>query len=262
MKKKRKTPLNFQFETTQQNMWTMWWGPDFHKNLKKIACEFPNDPTPQQQKAAKNLVESLFQLLPCKHCRAHACYYLQIHPLTAHSRNAFLDWLVTFHNRLNQRLGKRSNWTTQEALEALIADMQAEREGLDLAQRMRQEDEKKIRKLEMIIQEQKRKVAIQETREKQEVKTQETQEMQETGRETGGERRGKTQTKQEKQETRVENQEKTDSLPQFSPQHECLGAFNDTFSENRETERFTMCVLGFVAFLLFVALGLLITKLR
>lgn len=218
-------------------MWVMWWGSDLHKLLKKIACEFPVNPTPKQQQAAKNLIESMFSLLPCKHCQSHARYYLQIHPLTAHSRNAFLDWLVTFHNRLNRRLGKRSNWTTQEAIEALVNDMNMEKDGLDKAARMREEDDKKIRSLYAQI-------AVLEDQLREEEKTAEEVVKHPPEQMAGG--NGNHGITRE-----IINQENV----YF---HECPGAFD--FEENKETEMFTLCVLGFVAILLFVAFGLLVCK--
>jgi hypothetical protein len=242
-------------------MWTGFWGSEFHSVLKKVAVEYPDNPTHEQQTNAKNLVMSLFSLLCCKHCRAHARYYLQIHPLTAHSRNAFLDWLVTFHNRLNQRLGKRCNWTVQEALEALRDDMNMQKEGLDRAQRMRKEDDKKIRALYAHIAVLEKKLLEKDCRDFviQVDGHKASNETIDTDQDGKQDVRAQEREYKDHRDTPMNQKERAmQDIKEELSHHVCLGEFG--MELNKETETFTLCVLGFVALLLFVAFGLLLCK--
>ena len=70
---------------------------------------YPDRPSPEEQQAAVNLFESLQYLLPCPKCSDHFCQGLAENPVGQHvqSKEALSRWLVDFHNRVNQRLGKK-----------------------------------------------------------------------------------------------------------------------------------------------------------
>jgi hypothetical protein len=231
-KKEEGRPLKKSLERREEKMWTMFWGADMHRLLMQIACEYPVEPHPEEEEDMKNMIYLLFRFLCCKHCRMHAHYYLRMHPVATHSRNALLDWQVAFHNHLNKRLGKRSDWTTQEALNAFAEDLNRQKDGLERAKRMRLEDEQKIRELQAEIAKLQSQLSLQ--------------------------------TKPLGFSPLEFSEEKECHVPEISIQHECLGAWSDAIveEENKEMKRLVLFTLGFISLLLFVSLGLLVSAWR
>lgn len=82
------------------------WGPRLWKSLHTIAFAYPEQPTADQQQAARNFLQSLAYLLPCEKCRQHYSEYLQANPPAVENRTTFAMYLNKFHNSVNARLGK------------------------------------------------------------------------------------------------------------------------------------------------------------
>ncbi|KAF0990651.1 hypothetical protein HZS_6542 [Henneguya salminicola] len=76
--------------------------------LHTVAANYPENPTPDQQKSMENLVKGVTEFYPCKKCA--------IHLRTILNRNEFkLDttstinlsfWMCRLHNEVNKMLGK------------------------------------------------------------------------------------------------------------------------------------------------------------
>jgi FAD-linked sulfhydryl oxidase len=89
-------------------MKTSVWGPSAWRFLHAVTFAYPDAPTEEQQAAARQLFQSLRQMIPCGDCCGHYCTEIQSHPPQVQSRDALSRWLVDLHNRVNARLGKPS----------------------------------------------------------------------------------------------------------------------------------------------------------
>ncbi len=90
------------------------WGPPLWQVLHEFSFQFPDAPSPSQQKAAETFVTSALTLLPCEECQHHASMYLAAHELDTSSKIGFATWVLNFHNDVNARLGKKP-WTMEQA---------------------------------------------------------------------------------------------------------------------------------------------------
>jgi len=84
------------------------WGPIFWHTIHVTALAYPENPSYAQKRAAKELYESLAQLIPCPKCREHYQTHLQKMPITPHldRRADLFRWTVEVHNEVNKLLEK------------------------------------------------------------------------------------------------------------------------------------------------------------
>ncbi|XP_057426859.1 FAD-linked sulfhydryl oxidase ERV1-like isoform X2 [Lotus japonicus] len=74
--------------------------------LHTLAAQYPDNPTRQQKKDVKELVQILSRLYPCKECADHFKEVLRANPVQAESHAQFSHWLCHVHNVVNRSLGK------------------------------------------------------------------------------------------------------------------------------------------------------------
>ncbi|ONK64771.1 uncharacterized protein A4U43_C07F29740 [Asparagus officinalis] len=74
--------------------------------LHAIAAQYPDQPTRQQKRDAKELMAILSRLYPCKECADHFKDVLKANPVHAGSQAEFSQWLCHVHNVVNRSLGK------------------------------------------------------------------------------------------------------------------------------------------------------------
>jgi len=74
--------------------------------LHTIAAQFPDEPTRQQKRDAKELMHIISRLYPCKECAEHFKEVLKANPVQAGSQAEFSQWLCYVHNVVNRSLGK------------------------------------------------------------------------------------------------------------------------------------------------------------
>ena len=84
------------------------WGPFFWHTMHLVALGYPNAPSYQEKKAAKEFYESFAFLIPCPVCKTHYEEKLREMPLTASldSRKDLFRWTVEIHNKVNVMLHK------------------------------------------------------------------------------------------------------------------------------------------------------------
>lgn len=82
------------------------WGPRLWNFLHACSFAFPSNPSPEQVEAFETLLKTLQTLLPCPHCRLHFNEYLEKCPPDTSCGDTLKDWLIDFHNAVNERLGK------------------------------------------------------------------------------------------------------------------------------------------------------------
>lgn len=102
-------------------MYPPTWGPLFHDVLWFLAENYPDGPTETQQQSMQLLLRHLYANLPCLACMIDASLYVQLNPPTLTSRPVFTQWIVDQHNYINQKLGKKHDWTVEEARAAFQA---------------------------------------------------------------------------------------------------------------------------------------------
>lgn len=74
--------------------------------LHTLAAQFPEKPTRQQQRDAKELMAILSRLYPCKECADHFKEVLKANPVQAGSGVELAQWMCMVHNIVNRSLGK------------------------------------------------------------------------------------------------------------------------------------------------------------
>lgn len=121
-------------------MHTHVWGPICHDLLLFIANSFSENPTKEESESMRLFIINLFNNLPCEDCKLHAMNYLHEHPIQVSSKKQLLNDIVTFHNTLNLKDGKKSDWTPLEALSAASARYFTNFRKLERAQQIRLED--------------------------------------------------------------------------------------------------------------------------
>jgi len=113
-----------------------------------VALAYPREkPTDQAQEDMRQYWNAVASTLPCPGCRVHATTYLKQHPVDVTDQQKLLAWIVTFHNTVNDRTGKKSDWTVDEAITALTRRIGGDKSNeLSKAQAMRAEDHALIRR--------------------------------------------------------------------------------------------------------------------
>ncbi|KAG5526347.1 hypothetical protein RHGRI_032582 [Rhododendron griersonianum] len=74
--------------------------------LHTLAAQYPDNPTRQQKKDVKQLMDILSRMYPCKECADHFKEILRVNPVQAGSQAEFSQWLCHAHNFVNRSLGK------------------------------------------------------------------------------------------------------------------------------------------------------------
>jgi hypothetical protein len=88
---------------------TYTWGPALWTALHSITFNYPDYPTAQDKYNHAVFFHSLKNILPCETCQKHFRQGIEqsmpVEP-ALESRDKLTRWLVDFHNKVNQRIGK------------------------------------------------------------------------------------------------------------------------------------------------------------
>nr|KYP53549.1 FAD-linked sulfhydryl oxidase ALR [Cajanus cajan] len=71
--------------------------------LHTLAAQYPDNPTRQQKKDVKELVQILTRMYPCSECADHFKEVVRANPVQAGSHAEFSQWLCHVHNVVNRR---------------------------------------------------------------------------------------------------------------------------------------------------------------
>lgn len=74
--------------------------------LHTSAAAFPNRPSPDQQQAMKQFIESWSKIYACSHCAYHMRTVLASQPPVVTSKRAVSQYVCELHNNVNEMLGK------------------------------------------------------------------------------------------------------------------------------------------------------------
>jgi hypothetical protein len=120
------------------------WGSLFHDTLQMMALSYSAKPNDDQKLSMNLFLLNMFKNLPCPACRMHATQYFNKHPPDLSSSESLYKWLIDFHNVINDRTGKRSDWTVSEARKSLSERYFTNVRDLSRSQTLRLEDHKQI----------------------------------------------------------------------------------------------------------------------
>ncbi|PSS26134.1 FAD-linked sulfhydryl oxidase [Actinidia chinensis var. chinensis] len=98
--------------------------------LHTLAAQYPDNPTRQQRKDVKELMEILSRMYPCKDCADHFKEILRSNPVQAGSQAEFSQWLCHVHNVVNRSLGKVA--FSCERVDARWGKLECEQRACDL----------------------------------------------------------------------------------------------------------------------------------
>ena len=74
--------------------------------LHSIASQYPDEPTEREKRDAKNLVNAITNLYPCKECQVHFKTVIEKYPPEVADSVSFQEWMCKVHNAVNEKLGK------------------------------------------------------------------------------------------------------------------------------------------------------------
>jgi len=85
------------------------WGPPLWFSMHTITMNYPDKPSYVQQRNYHDFFHSLKHVLPCDACREHYTELLKLYPIgpALGSRDDLIAWLVSIHNHVNTRVGKK-----------------------------------------------------------------------------------------------------------------------------------------------------------
>ena len=96
------------------NLSPLHWGPKTWFFLESAGIAYPESPNDNQKTAAKNLLLSLKELLPCETCRINYGNYLgeivdgNYLDEVVKNRDAFITFIVNVHNDVRVRNGQKA----------------------------------------------------------------------------------------------------------------------------------------------------------
>lgn len=92
------------------------WGKYFWFTGHAVSFYFPEDPTEEEQQAAKSFYLSWAYLLPCDTCCEEYSKLIYENEIDDHlsGPDALSRWFFNIHEKVNMRLGKSSNLTYEE----------------------------------------------------------------------------------------------------------------------------------------------------
>jgi FAD-linked sulfhydryl oxidase len=74
--------------------------------LHSIASQYPDEPTEREKRDAKNLINAVAALYPCKECQTHFQTVIKRYPPEVGDSVSFQEWMCKVHNVVNEKLGK------------------------------------------------------------------------------------------------------------------------------------------------------------
>jgi hypothetical protein len=89
-------------------------GPLLWDFLHIATMVYPEDPTTERQAALRGFLLNMCLNLPCPGCSSHCQTYVSENPPTVESRQSAKQYILNFHNDVNERTGKRQ-WTMEES---------------------------------------------------------------------------------------------------------------------------------------------------
>jgi len=86
------------------------WGPYFWETIHFVAHGYPENPNNTDKRAYTSFYRNMMKVLPCDKCATSAQTLFTQFPIgnSLNSRNDLIRWTHSFHNAVNNKLGKDS----------------------------------------------------------------------------------------------------------------------------------------------------------
>jgi hypothetical protein len=124
------------------------WGTLAWDMLLLFAQAYPDEPSEKEQESMFLFLTHFFARVPCQlPCGEETKVYVNKHPITVTSKQAVLTYIVTFHNYVNEKTAKRSDWTVLEAIAACSLRHASNLRALSRADQTRIEDHQMMKEL-------------------------------------------------------------------------------------------------------------------
>jgi hypothetical protein len=97
------------------------WGPIFWNTMHIATLGYADEPSADEQKAAKEFFHSLQFMSPCPICRYHYSEILKTNPVepAVVSRTKLVQWAFHIHNLVSKEIGK-SESTWEQFIESVL----------------------------------------------------------------------------------------------------------------------------------------------
>ena len=82
------------------------WGPPKWEELHLCAINYSRYPKKEDIIEKEHEIWKIINALPCQKCRGHAIEYIKFNPPYLRNSQRLQIWVWSFHNNVNQRLGK------------------------------------------------------------------------------------------------------------------------------------------------------------
>lgn len=117
----------------RRNLKPQVWGKHAWMFLYAVAMGYPNDPTPADRDAAKDMIESLQYLLPCHSCRQNFVNEMQENPIdeALDCSDSFTRYIFRLENIVSARTGGTVR-TFDEAIGRVYSDAYGKRRRKDM----------------------------------------------------------------------------------------------------------------------------------
>jgi len=82
------------------------WGEKCWFFLHTVSLNYPVEPENRDINKHRDYINNLCDVLPCNICKSHFVEYIREHPPCLDNRRCFVNWVLDFHNSVNERTGK------------------------------------------------------------------------------------------------------------------------------------------------------------
>ena len=89
------------------------WGPKLWDTMHLFSYNYKEKPSKELMDSAWNFFISMGMLIPCAECQDHYKKFVSRFTPMVNSRDELIEWVLSFHNAVNQRKEKRL-WSRQE----------------------------------------------------------------------------------------------------------------------------------------------------
>ena len=121
------------------------WGTLFHDIMMFIAIDLGRNPPKKKRDLTLSTIKNLIELLPCQKCRNHGRVYFEQNLeawITAEDSDSLVTFLVQMHNNINKHLGKKHDWTVEDATSVFFQRYFSSKRFISIADQKRLEDHK------------------------------------------------------------------------------------------------------------------------